>query len=364
MASPFICQTKIIAAAGTTYIDGSCNRIARVLPSGINPVGGSIRACVTYDATQQTFNGEPYVQRHYDIEPSVSPSTATATVTFYFTDADFVNYNNNNPVWPRLPTSVLGNADANRANVKVTQFHGVATTTPSRPGFYPGTRVLITPTVTNVYWNGAYWSVTFNVIGFSGFYVHTNNFNTPLPVVVNYLTGRKQGSNHLLNWKVTCNSTPAVTMTLERSAGSGNFTGVITITADAVRCNQPFDYTDTDPLKGMNYYRLKLTDAEGKISYSSTVALLNATKGFNIVSIAPNPVVTDNFKLNIASAQAGKMDIAVFDTQGRLVNTQTISVIAGFNSLPVHVNGLSSGSYTIRGSMADEQQIIIRFIKQ
>ena len=105
-------------------------------------------------------------------------------------------------------------------------------------------------------------------------------------------------------------------------------------------------------------------DADGKVTYSTTVALLNAVRGFDIISIAPNPVVDDNFKLNVASAQAGKMEIVIFDMQGRLVNRQSISVIAGFNSLPVYVGNLSSGTYTMKGSMADDQSKVIRFVKQ
>ncbi len=360
-----VCEYKNISISGTTYISNACGLIATVLPSGGNPVTGNVNVCVTLDATQQTFNGEPYVQRHFDIEPSMSPSTATATITLYFTNAEFVLYNTTNPVvWPRLPTAVLGNADPNRANVKVTQFHGAANTSPSSPGNYPGSSELIDPLDANVVWNGIYWAVTFDVTGFSGFYVHTNNFNAPLPITVNYLTGRKQGSNHLLNWKLTCNSTPSVTMTLERSSDSRNFSGINTITADAARCNQPFDHTDANPLKGMNYYRLKMVDAAGKVTYSTTVALLNSVKGFDIISIAPNPVVSNNFRLNIASAQSGKMEFVIFDMQGRLVNRQTLSLIAGYNSMPVNVANLAPGTYTIKGNMADDQSKVIRFVKQ
>jgi len=186
----------------------------------------------------------------------------------------------------------------------------------------------------------------------------------PLPILINYINGTKQGSKHLLNWKVTCISSPRVTMVLERSADSRNFTAINSITADAIRCNQPFDYTDTDPLKGMNYYRLKMIDADGVISYSSIVALLNAVKGFDMVSIAPNPVVDDHFNLNVASAVSGKMELDIFDMQGRLVNRQSISLIAGFNSLPVNVGDLAAGTYTIRANMGDEQSKIIRFVKQ
>jgi hypothetical protein len=360
-----VCDYKTVSPAGTTYATSVCDLIARVVPSGANAVAGKINACVTKDVSQLYFNGEPYVQRHYDLEPvSSNQTTTSATITLYFDDAEFVLYNTNNPVYPPLPTSALGNTDPNRANVRITQFHGVGTGSPTRPGNYPGAGVLITPGAANVVWNGSFWAVTFSITGFSGFYAHTTLTNAPLPIVVNYLTGRRQGSNHLLNWKVTCNTSPRASMTLERSADSRNYTGINTITADAARCNQPFDYTDVNPLPGMNYYRLKVVDADGKVTYSSTVALLNAVKGFDIVSIAPNPVVNNVSKLNIASAQAGKMDIVIFDMQGRMVSRQSISLVAGFNSMPINVADLAAGTYTIKAGIADDQYKVIRFVKQ
>ena len=143
-----------------------------------------------------------------------------------------------------------------------------------------------------------------------------------------------------------------------------NFTGIYTITADAARCNAPFDHTDANPLKGMNYYRLKIMDADGKLTYSTTVALLQAVKGYDIISMAPNPVVTDHFKMNITSAQAGKMDISIFNMQGRLLNRQHIPVIAGYNSLPINAANLQAGTYTIQAMIADDRSKVIRFVKQ
>lgn len=367
IAATAVCENKTVSATGTNYVTNACNLIARVLPSGAVPVSGLINTCVTLDATQQYFNGEPYVQRHFDIEPATNAATATATVTLYFTDQEFLDYNTiNGAIWPPLPTGALGNADPDRANVRITQFHGTPTggLPTTTPGNYTGARELIDPVDNDVFWNGSYWEVTIPVNGFSGFYLHTTLYNTSLPIVVNYLTGRRQGGDHLLNWQVTCTATPRATMTLERSADARNYSGIYTITADAARCQQPFDYTDANPLKGMNYYRLKIVDADGHITYSTTVALLNAVTGFDIISIAPNPVVTDNFKLNIASAKAGKMEIAIFDMQGRLVNRQTLSLLAGFNSLPVNVGNVAAGTYTIRANMPGEQAKVLRFVKQ
>ena len=52
-----------------------------------------IKTKTTIDATVQSFGGNAYLQRHYDIEPMNNASTATATLTLYFTQQDFDNYN-------------------------------------------------------------------------------------------------------------------------------------------------------------------------------------------------------------------------------------------------------------------------------
>jgi Secretion system C-terminal sorting domain len=107
-----------------------------------------------------------------------------------------------------------------------------------------------------------------------------------------------------------------------------------------------------------------MIDVDGKISYSSIVALLNAVKGFEIISIAPNPVTTGNFKLNVTSATASTMQVIITDMQGRIVNRQNIPVIAGFSSIPMNVSNLSAGTYSIQAIFADEKTKLIRFVKQ
>ncbi len=189
--------------------------------------------------------------------------------------------------------------------------------------------------------------------------------SNPLPILVNYLNGYKKPGKHLLNWKITCLGTPRVTMSLERSLDGRNYSSIYSITADALRCAQPFGYTDALPLAGLNYYRLKMTDADGQITYSGIVALLNAVKGFEIINVVPNPVTsTGLFKLNIASAQVTKMNLVITDMLGREVNRQTVSLIAGYNPIDMNVAGLAPGNYNISGITAGEKTGVIRFVKQ
>ena len=199
---------------------------------------------------------------------------------------------------------------------------------------------------------------------FGAFTIASLDFQNPLPITVNYLNGTKQNSNHLLNWKITCNSTASATMSLERSNDNRNYSSIYAITATALRCQQPFDYIDNQPLTGINYYRLKITDANGKVTYSSVISLLNADKGFDIMSIAPNPIVNGNFKLNVSAAQKMQMDIVITDMQGRLMQKQTVNMIAGFNTIPMNVTNLAAGTYQVYTNTADGRSKVLRFVKQ
>ncbi len=239
------------------------------------------------------------------------------------------------------------------------------------------------PSLTVAHFNGTNWD-TYGVAGatsgtaaagtvswmapqsatFGVFTIGSIDFNNPLPITINYFTGTKNNGKHLLNWKVTCISTPSATLEIERSNDGRSYTSMYSIFATNIRCAQPFDYTDNQPLAGVNYYRLKMTDVDGKITYSTTVALLNAITGFDMISIAPNPVVTDNFKLNVTSATASKMDITILDMQGRLLSRQTVQLIAGFNNIPVNAANLSAGTYILYGSVGDDKSRVMRFVKQ
>lgn len=168
-----VCQSAVVNAAGTSYMDGSCNLIAKVVPSGgSSAVSGTVNACVKIDASVQVdIVGKPYVQRHNDIDPSTNPLTAKATLTLYFDQAEFDAYNNyisvNNLNFPPLPS-----AGDDNGNLRITQFHGTGSF-----GTYPGTTEFITPTLV---WDGTRnrWAVTFPSTGFSGYFAHTGT--TPL----------------------------------------------------------------------------------------------------------------------------------------------------------------------------------------
>ena len=183
------------------YIDPTnCYLIDSLYPSGTNPLIDyvSITSCVTIDSSVQLYNGVPYVQRHYNIDPQMYGSGATATVTLYFTQQDFDNYNAARGSLPALPT---GPSDATGiSNIRIIQFHGTGTA----PGTYVGTSGDIDTDDSNIIWNSsAYrWEITFDINGFSSFFVSTGSL-IPLPLTLLSFTGNATANSNLLKWTTT-----------------------------------------------------------------------------------------------------------------------------------------------------------------
>ncbi len=200
------------------------------------------------------------------------------------------------------------------------------------------------------------------VTSFSPFGVTSDN--VVLPISIQYFNGYKQSDKHNLSWKINCSSSPSATMTIERSSDGRTYSSIYTITADAVRCLDAFAYTDVNPLPGINYYRLKSVDANGRIAYSIIITLLNKEQGFEIVNITPNPTVNGQFKLNVTTTKQTAMDIIITDMAGRVVDKRTVSLISGFNAVDMNINNLASGTYQLYGNTTEGKTKALGLVKQ
>ena len=171
------------------------------------------------------------------------------------------------------------------------------------------------------------------------------------------LHAQKQNEKIILNWTVN-NISTIERFIAERSVDGRSYSVLMELPATG------FDFTDMQPLPDLNYYRIKLIEKDGKITYSNIAVILNAAKGFDLISITPNPIVNGIFKLNVSAAQKIQMDIVITDMQGRQVQKQTLNMIAGFNAINMNVNNLAAGTYQVYGNTADGRSRMIRFVIQ
>jgi len=184
-----------------------------------------------------------------------------------------------------------------------------------------------------------------------------------IPVTIEYFKGVIQAGKHLLSWKANCTSIEA-RFSIERSTDGRNYNNLESITASNTRCLQPFDFIDNNPAAGINYYRIKMTDVDGKTSYSPIIALLNKKTGFEIVNLVPNPVTSGSAVLNITSAEKQTINIKITDASGKIVQSTDQPVISGFTQLNMNLTRLAAGVYTIIIHTNNGERKTRQFIKK
>jgi hypothetical protein len=334
--------TSANANVWSPLFDANANLIAEINPNG--NILGVVTPSV-YVSNNATLRNSPALQSYMNRNIAITvatPPTNPVSVRLYFTNAEKA----------ALDAAVPSAND--RSDIVLTKEPGGCTPASLSNG------ILLNQTGTN---NGAYGNdhyVETSVTSFSNFFLHKGA--SVLPIAVDYIKGTKVQAGNLIDWKVNCTSAPSIVIELERSGDARRFATIKTEAATAVRCLQAFNHIDAQPLGGMNYYRLKITEPSGAFKYSSIVAILNKDKGFEIASLVPNPV-KDVATISLASAKASKVEIAIADVVGRVLVKQSSSVIAGNNNINMNFATLAAGTYTVIATNAEGEVKTIRFVK-
>ncbi|MDB5201947.1 MAG: Endonuclease/exonuclease/phosphatase [Ferruginibacter sp.] len=180
------------------------------------------------------------------------------------------------------------------------------------------------------------------------------------PIALENFSALKMNSTAQFNWKVNCNST-SVKFDVQRSSNNSSFSNVYSESATQARCQAPFNYTDAAPLAGVSYYRLKITDVDGAVSYSNTATL----KFDNASGIYLSPAVTvSETQIAFSSKTAGLSTWMIHDISGRLVKKFTYQMTVGENRIPVNVSDLPKGQYQVSGATVEGRTPVLRMIKQ
>jgi hypothetical protein len=176
-----------------------------------------------------------------------------------------------------------------------------------------------------------------------------NSSTAPLRFVS--FIAKKQNSKALLEW-VTENEENTSHFDIERSKDGRNFEKIGMVSSFNTPGSHGYRFTDMQPAKGMNYYRLRQVDIDARSAYSKT-ARVNFDSKYSIV-ISPNPA---SDKITIDGAEDFKI-VQFVNMEGKLVKQFTIS-----DSRQYAVTDLPAGVYILK-LMNDEEAITQKFIKQ
>ncbi len=185
-----------------------------------------------------------------------------------------------------------------------------------------------------------------------------------VPVSISTINAVSNTDNNKLTWKTACFISYAK-FDIQRSYDGINYSSIDGFTADQLRCQQPFDYSDytVNQLAGRVYYRLKVGDIDGRVYNSKIVAVFTQGQGVEINSITPT-IVTSSATLSISSSVTDNSVITITNVQGVVVKSIPTKLTKGVNTIQIAAADLATGKYWLTIRTSKELAKTVQFIKQ
>ncbi len=293
-----------------TYPVGKGNKYAPVDFSGFT--GGNTYTVQYFNTGYSNFTVDPttlatypnYDLSHFEYWNIVQQDAGTVDLNFNYTDANSYIY---------TPNAIR------LAHFDGTDWNDIAGT----PGFFNST---------------TFGSVS--VTGVSQFSPFTFSALTSgiIPVIVRDFTVTKVNGTTNINW-VTEQEVNSNRFEIEKSVDGRNWNIIATVgAAGNSSIKKYYNASDINPASGVNYYRIKLIDNDGKFTYT-IVKSVYFGKNIGVV-VSPNPVKDI---LTIYLPTTSKTDVKLYNAGGQLVKKITDYAA----TLQLHVNGIAKGVYTL-----------------
>lgn len=175
------------------------------------------------------------------------------------------------------------------------------------------------------------------------------NLSTPLPMVWLSFTATKQNQTALLQW-VTAQEQNTRDFAVQHSSNGINWSGISTLPA-AGNSNSisNYSYVHTNPVTGINYYRILQTDMDNRNSYSAT-RTLKFTKTDEPFTITGNPVTNNVLTVQVNTT----INLALYTADGKLLWQQPVNAGTKY----IDVSRYAKGTYLLKANSATQKVVI------
>lgn len=136
---------------------------------------------------------------------------------------------------------------------------------------------------------------------------------------------------------------------VERSQSGQQFTSIGNVLAkgtSTIATN--YNFFDASPYDGINYYRIKIIEKQGQISYSKIVKA-KIIKGNSLITIYPNPIRGNSIILRLNNLQKGSYTISLTNKLGEQIVTKVIEHNGGTAIETIALSQkLATGTYQLK----------------
>ncbi len=175
-----------------------------------------------------------------------------------------------------------------------------------------------------------------------------------LPLVLLDFQAKKEKNTIHLTWNVA-NAKSVKSIVLEKSTDGKGWTDLVDnpIGTD----NMMSEYLDRNPNVGDNFYRLKIENSDGKITYSSILQTPFQRSGLFIKNLYPNPF-EETLLVQCSNDQALPITLRLWDYYGRTVAQSNYEANTGTQLLRLATTHLASGVYLLEIEQGEERQLV------
>lgn len=226
-------------------------------------------------------------------------------------------------------------------SIHITKISGIDDLDPFVSG---GSREALNPVVTDAGSIGI--AMTVGISSFSSFVPHYSpgNDDVPLPIELNYFRGLVVDGKVVLEWETIAENNND-RFVIQRASFSGVFEDIMTVSGKG-NSNQKVSYRefDTRPYEGINYYRLKQIDFDGKSSTSEPVMVTVYDNGMVNWTLYPNPATHEiRLKPNKATGFEAYA-LRLIDLSGR---QYPVDAIQTSSEVVIPISHLAEGQYVL-----------------
>jgi hypothetical protein len=328
--------TLILPVSGNSWVnfDLGGQRILSLQPNGQDL--GNVKLKVFINNSGLRNDGKQYyLDRNIVIQPS-NPPADSVSVRYYFLDTEMqaLIAGSGCPACPNLPDAYQGGVTQYSSPVTAEEDSSLSNNV---SGFYhffqPHRNVSIIP-----YDNGYY--AEYAALGFSEFWIGTGSpgaNQSPDPVLLSFTAGLS-GESGLLQW-TSSGEVATSRYTIEKSPDGIKFSPLDSVKALNGDSVNAYRYTDNGLWQGVNYYRLRIVDSNGRYNYSYIRTIELDAPG-PIIHIYPNPYHAGGLHITSSSPYHA---IGLADAAGRIL----LQVPASGNSQTLYPGLLAKGVYFI-----------------
>jgi hypothetical protein len=156
--------------------------------------------------------------------------------------------------------------------------------------------------------------------------------NIILPVTLTSVKAYRKNTDVEVEWIVN-NETEVNYYEVEKSLDGSVFSATSNTKARNNNANnEVYNWLDTKPVDGYNYYRIKTISKTGTVKYSSIVRVLMGRSNNTGITFFPNPVVGNRVGLQLNNMDKGTYLIELYNQLGQKVYNQSLQHNGGSTS--------------------------------